>query len=66
MKPVRTSLAILAMAVLFIIIEQCHFGWSWHWMPKSDAELLGNGIAAILCSLALIAQSLEKLLEKKP
>jgi len=37
MKPVRTSLAIFAMAVLFIVIEQCHFGWSWHWMPRSDA-----------------------------
>lgn len=37
-------------AVSFALFETAHFGWNWS--PKSDAEIICDGIAFILFSLA--------------
>lgn len=38
-------------AVCFGLFETAHFGWNWS--PKSDAEILCDGITFILFSLAI-------------
>lgn len=41
---------ILFMAIVFWLGETSYFGWNWG--PKSDAEMICDGIAFLLLALA--------------
>lgn len=51
-------------AVLFYFLQNNHFGWNQ--FPKSDAELIADGINLALFSLAIIATILSLKLKAKP
>lgn len=40
------------LAIGFAIVTNHHFGWNG--MPKSDAELICDGIALVLVALAIL------------
>jgi len=40
--------------IAFFIESNAHFGWNW--MPKSDAELVCDGITLLLAAIAVNAQ----------
>jgi hypothetical protein len=44
------SWSIVAIALLWGILENCYFGWNW--LPGSDAELIADGIGFLLWALA--------------
>lgn len=48
------SLIILTMAFLFGLVETAYFGWNM--FPKSEAEVICDGIALLIAALALVAR----------
>ena len=46
----RTALWVIAIA--FGLFETAYFGWNW--APKSDAEVMADGIALVLLALAFL------------
>jgi hypothetical protein len=48
-----SSLMIWIAAILFGLSETAYFGWNWS--PKSDAEMVCDGITMILAALALLS-----------
>lgn len=47
------SLWILGIATFFWLMETAYFGWNI--TPKSEAELICDGLVALMCCLALLA-----------
>lgn len=47
-----TRLGILTVATTYSLIETAHFGWNW-W-PKTDAELICDGISLVLMAVAFV------------
>lgn len=43
---------VFLIACIFGWIETNHFGWSW--APKSDAELIADGIVFLIIALAFV------------
>lgn len=53
----KINWTILVFALYFSLIETIHFGWNAS--PKSDAELICDGIALLIASLAFLKVSHE-------
>ena len=41
-------------AIAFFFAQNIYFGWNWS--PKSDTEIICDGIGLLLCALAIIGQ----------
>ena len=52
------SLLIACFAIGFLFEETIHFGFNV--LPRSDNELICDGIIMLICSLSLICGKLEK------
>lgn len=48
------NIAILILGITFLIRQNQYFGWNS--LPKSDAELICDGITLIIFSLAFISK----------
>jgi hypothetical protein len=42
----KINLPILSIALVYGVCETWHFGWNW--APKSDAEVICDGIAIVI------------------